>query len=111
MQEEDEDICYICYDANNEDSIKLKCNHKFHYDCILNSYIKNPKICPYCRQINGYIPLKKNIKPIKNIHKEFNTNINNPYVKICKGVFKNGNSCYYKAQKYSDYCGKHKPTY
>ena len=40
--------CVICLsNLNNQTKIiKLKCNHKFHYNCI--SQIKN-NLCPLCR--------------------------------------------------------------
>ena len=49
-----ENICYICYNENNDKSIELSCKHMFHRECIkmnINS-IKNNSIlhCPYCHQ-------------------------------------------------------------
>lgn len=41
--------CCICLDDINENNkIKLKCNHEFHLNCIL---INNKNSCPLCRQI------------------------------------------------------------
>lgn len=73
------DTCPICYDKLDTTSITLKCNHTFHYNCILNSFkssiTKNTKSykwrkCPYCREECGYLPLRNNIYPFKNIHLE-----------------------------------------
>lgn len=106
----EEDICYICYDVNNENSIQLKCNHTFHYDCILSSFLREPRLCPYCRQIHGYLTLKKNMTPIQNIHKEFGITLYSPFyyepIK-CKGILKSGHSCNFKPKFKSNYCGKH----
>ena len=46
-----EDKCYICGDNNDDNSITLLCNHKFHSTCMeLNrKYSKIPN-CPYCRK-------------------------------------------------------------
>ena len=40
--------CVICLDniKNNQEIVKLKCNHIFHYTCL--SKIKN-NLCPLCR--------------------------------------------------------------
>lgn len=47
-----ENVCMICYDDIDENNgVKLFCNHKFHYYCvndILNS-TQCKKYCPYCR--------------------------------------------------------------
>ena len=41
--------CTICIEniENNKNTIKLDCNHLFHYDCLV--HIKNNK-CPNCRK-------------------------------------------------------------
>ena len=41
--------CPICITdfSNNEKVVKLKCNHKFHYNCIIN--VKSNS-CPICRE-------------------------------------------------------------
>ena len=41
--------CSICLEnIEVKDLTILKCNHKFHTDCI-NTWIKKSPICPYCR--------------------------------------------------------------
>lgn len=77
------ETCPICYDELDSTSITLKCNHTFHYDCILNSFkssiTKNTKSynsykwrkCPYCREDGGYLPLRNNIYPFNGIHLEY----------------------------------------
>jgi len=106
----EEDICYICYDINNKDSIKLKCKHNFHYDCIMNSFMKESKTCPYCRQIHGYLPLKKDMEPVYKVHKEYGKKGYTPFScgpKKCKGILKSGYPCTFNAKPKSNYCGKH----
>ena len=42
--------CDICCHNHDNESIILKCNHKFHYYCILMSFITSQdRKCPYCR--------------------------------------------------------------
>jgi len=58
------DECAICGDNldNGEQVHILKCNHKFHLDCIYKQYIfsqsKKKRECPYCRKDGGFLPLK-----------------------------------------------------
>ena len=91
------DECYICCDTLNDtdDIVELKCNHKFHINCILMSYKKaKNKLCPYCRQPGGTV-IEKNIQNIQ----------------YCKAIISSGINkgcvCTNKA-KYNNYCGKHK---
>ena len=66
--------CNICLESIDEsDMIKLKCGHKYHYNCILNSYkmySSKKRECPYCRNDGGLLELRKGYKFIPNIHKE-----------------------------------------
>ena len=59
--------CGICGSAllDLDDIVKLKCNHKYHFECITLSYkFSHNKLCPYCRKPSP-IPTSKNaIKPI-----------------------------------------------
>lgn len=72
-----ENICGICHDDLNDDIQILDCGHKFHYECILESYLSDKKgykyerKCPYCRKNGGYLELKPNSIPKKDIHKEY----------------------------------------
>jgi len=76
------ETCPICYDELDSTSITLKCNHTFHYNCILNSFkssitknssnlLNKTRKCPYCRNDGGYLPLKDNSYPFKGIHLEY----------------------------------------
>jgi len=48
--EDIDNLCLICYSDNDARSLKLKCTHEFHTDCLekslKNKYVKE---CPYCR--------------------------------------------------------------
>tara|TARA_B100001094_G_C18020283_1_gene714753 strand:+ start:624 stop:992 length:369 start_codon:yes stop_codon:yes gene_type:complete len=73
-EEEEEKICSICGDElEKEYPIKLKCNHQFHYECILLTFknFKNLE-CPYCRNTSDYLPIVNGLKKaIPNIHYNF----------------------------------------
>tara|TARA_B110001469_G_C9572157_1_gene283683 strand:- start:10 stop:444 length:435 start_codon:yes stop_codon:yes gene_type:complete len=119
MEEELSDVCPICYEQHNEDSISIKCGHKFHYKCIISSYknmhnwkpnfynshnMSSNKVreCPYCRCNGGYLTLKEYTIPIENVHKEYSAYIsylkNGELDKIsqyfdplkCKSILKTG---------------------
>ena len=58
---EEENICDICCDKHNNESIILKCKHKFHYFCVLRSFIESKSTqCPYCRLDGGILKYNKN---------------------------------------------------
>ena len=51
--------CSICLESNiNKKNRKLKCNHKFHIDCI-EEWLKIHKRCPLCN--NHTLPLKEEL--------------------------------------------------
>jgi len=58
--------CSICGEnLEKEYSIKLKCNHEFHYQCIFLTFknIKNLD-CPYCRNESNYLPIINGLKKL-----------------------------------------------
>jgi len=76
--ENSENDCPICYDTLDTNDITIKCGHKFHYNCILNTFksdvsknIRHIRKCPYCRNDSGYLPLIENTYPFKGIHVEY----------------------------------------
>ena len=86
------ETCPICYDKiEDKDLSILKCNHKFHAQCILETYkhnrdtsknsYTNIRVCPYCRADGGYLELLPNMFPLKRIHNEWN--ILNNQINIC----------------------------
>ena len=118
---EPDKLCYICY-TTYDDTTKynLKCNHSFHYKCLLNSikatntkYCNNQynKQCPYCRTTIDNINLKPGYSYIKGIHKKYVYKKKNI---CCKAIIKSGINtgkqckCRVKSQ---GYCGRHKLFY
>jgi hypothetical protein len=119
-ENDEEIICMVCHDnLNNE--VKLKCGHKFHYDCIFSTYKSNnnKRDCPYCRRDGGFLKLKDGMIPFLNIHKEFKDYINGTfnldsinYVEgKCKKILKTGKNqgtqCRNKYKPNESFCGKH----
>ena len=110
-----DEFCDICFEKHDKTSLILKCKHRFHYDCILESFkkkkFKNGSIrsCPYCRQKTGYLPLLEGMKPIRHIHKEKKYKVKTV---ICSAIHKNGKNknkqCKYSVKINSLYCGIHK---
>ncbi len=97
----EENECLICYEElNNINVVTILCGHKFHYECIVESYQKsefgNKKRCPYCRKKGGWIPKPKNELFIKNVHKDLT---------LCKGTKKK--KCKNKGI-YNGYCAIHR---
>lgn len=93
------EYCPICYQPSDERLVTLKCGHKFHYQCILETYKNNIKNkysgkwynkvreCPYCRTDGGYLELEKRCIPVEYIHKEYKefiTKVNNGDISMIK---------------------------
>ena len=113
--------CAICGDNldNGEQVHILKCNHKFHLDCIYKQYIfsqsHKKRECPYCRKDGGFLPLK-NVDsgesiPLRHINKEFviykkkssTCKMGIVHNDTCKGIRKDGTQCLNKS--YPGHCG------
>lgn len=135
QQSVDQDPCLICGidflnsqhkkdDQNNFlEEYQLKCNHKFHYDCLAINFNHEGQFkkgwsgnqCPLCRTKIGYLPLKKNYPILEYTHKEFRNDIKNLSVKKkqykCKGIIQSGKNigkqCICKTSTKGGYCGKH----
>ena len=129
-----EDECAICYEKLDDSQIQLNCGHKFHYNCILQTFkanlnkkIRHIKKCPFCRASTGYLELRENIYPIKHIHHEFyeieHCLLRNDFDKLdeitkkyidyskCNAIIKTGKNkgyqCKKKKKKNCDYCHLH----
>ena len=77
---DDTNICLICYDKLDNNVSILKCNHKFHYECIHMTYKNSKKKkCPYCRSDGGFLELPKGTIPEYSIHKEYSSYRNNNF--------------------------------
>jgi hypothetical protein len=71
--EQEELDCDICGEPHKCKHIHtLKCNHSFHYECIMKSYISSRdkyNQCPLCRKKQGVLPLVNGLpKLIRGIH-------------------------------------------
>lgn len=119
-----EEVCPICLDVLKEnDIVELKCGHKFHYNCILDTYknenkknIKYKNRCPYCRSDGGSLPFKEGMLPIKYVHREYEEyvkygNIEKYLVKgVCQAILKSGKNagCQCKKKIFKDgFCKRH----
>ena len=64
--------CNICgTELNDKFTHKLKCNHVFHYECLMKTFqsMMNNKshkknYCPYCRSNCNYLPIINGLKRI-----------------------------------------------
>ena len=63
--------CNICYDEHNQDDfVKLPCNHEFCHNCILKQLNSNNYNCSYCRvKISNITVRKEEIKTYFNKYK------------------------------------------
>ena len=69
----EEDCCDICGEPHKLKYVQtLKCNHSYHYECILKTFTfdrKKQNECPLCRAKNGLLPLVNGLpKLIRSIH-------------------------------------------
>jgi hypothetical protein len=66
VNEDNEDNdCGICGSQLIEDIVKLKCNHKYHFECLYLSYkFSHSNSCPYCRTPCKIPTSKKDIKQL-----------------------------------------------
>jgi DNA-directed RNA polymerase subunit RPC12/RpoP len=114
--------CRICGDDFESDKEKepLVCGHVFHYDCIVYAFQSPGSVrqCPYCRKYHGYLVLKPNMTPLKQVHKEYiktpknkKVNTNNEVLNTCAAILSTGSKaglqCSFKS-KHNGYCGIHK---
>lgn len=121
--ENEEEECSICgLSLNDKYAIELKCNHKFHYECLLCSFKEIKKTsfkhnycnrCPYCRRSCGVLPIVNGLKAITyQIH--YKTTDKKPEYEEtrCKGILKSGKNkgslCGKKCQLGYEYCKRHK---
>ena len=116
--------CSVCGCQLDDTKVTLVCNHSFCYDCLLQSYQgkscqynSNSKInrqCPYCRSATGYLPLPEGAKPIKGIHKEYQSKSakKNTIEVLCPAILKSGprkgQPCNCKCLYGKTVCGRHK---
>ena len=120
--------CSICgLELQTKFCYELKCNHKFHYECLMKTFMNIPKIkyqinsCPYCRSPCDYLPVVNGLKKlIVGVHfetvQEFSdengfTKLNNkPCQYILKKGKNKGNQCSKNCYLGYDYCKIHKES-
>ena len=119
--------CLICGDLlHTKYSHHLKCNHGFHYECILKTFetnrdstgIKNKYLnyCPYCSKEEGLLPIVNGLKTLKRgIHYTIDLNIKNipsylsePCIATYVKGKKKGERCNKRCKLASEFCGIHK---
>ena len=121
----DED-CSICgLELKEKFCYELKCGHKFHYECLMKSFVNIPKLnkmknsCPYCRAPSDYLPVVNGLKKLTvGVHcatvQELSDENgilklkNNPCQYILKKGKNKGNQCGKNCYLGYDYCKVHK---
>ena len=110
------EICSICgEDINVGYPHTLRCNHKFHYQCLYLSFknLKNND-CPYCRSPNNKLPLVNGLRYINvNIHDVTNIEAYTNHkcgMEIMRGKNK-GKKCGKSCTLGYDYCKIHLKKY
>ena len=115
-----DNFCNICYSEHDSSSVQLRCGHRYHYQCIKDSYkinnTKKPRCCPYCRKDGGYLRVMDDDKPEFGIHKEFENNYKRCIGIIMSGIYKNTrctSKCNLKDENgnLTNYCKRHKSQY
>ncbi len=103
-----EEDCSICgLSITDKYCYELPCKHKFHYECLMKTFMKNPKLnnknyCPYCRSESGNLPIVNGLKKILiGVHVNNYSELNTIKLKNepCKYILKKGKN---KGEK----CGK-----
>ena len=115
--------CYICgLSLKDNFCHKLPCDHIYHYECIMNTFIHTRRYtfnyhnqCPYCLKDSGYLPIVNGLKKLNigvhvaTIQDSFNIEIKNT---LCKAILKTGknkgNKCNKKCALGYEYCKRHK---
>jgi hypothetical protein len=110
-----DNFCDICGEAHNLKYVHtLDCNHCFHYDCIMKTFmmdIKKYNKCPLCRKSSGLLPLINGLpKIIKGIHyiTEYPSNYQSTKCSvILKSGKRKGQECGSKCIVGFDMCKRH----
>ena len=106
MNFEEED-CAICgISLKDKYTHTLSCNHKFHYECLLKTFISNSKYekkrCPYCKTKCNNLPMINGIKkPLIGIHYNTIDELNNLEINNVKC-----NHVLLKGKRKGQECGK-----
>ena len=123
-----EEECSICgLDLKEKFCHELKCNHSFHYECVMKSFMNTPKSgsgnkgfynsCPYCRTKSDFLPVINGLKKVVvGIHAPTISECSK--IKICNETCKytlkrgknKGNQCSKNCFLGYEYCKIHKKT-
>ena len=114
---EEELCCDICGDLQSEKYVHtLKCNHSYHYECIMKSFMcdrKRLNQCPLCRQCHGLLPIVNGLTKLTwGIHYVSNVTClpewtNNPCNSTLKSGKRKGLQCGSKCMIGSPMCKRH----
>ena len=137
IKQKEEIECAVCHTdiEEGEEMTELICGHTYHYECILLTYKhrldtkyygNQVRKCPYCRNNGGYLELKKNTIPLKEVHKEYIKFIDyllndnrDKYIDYlnkdkCLAILKTGKNkgeqCSFKPVN-NNFCKRHKKVY
>lgn len=110
-----EECCAVCGDNLSHKFVHtLKCNHSYHYECIMKTFTfdhKKRNECPLCRQPSGFLPLVNGLPRLhKYIHYAGNYPTNytctpcNVVIKLGK---RKGDDCGSKCMIGLDICKRH----
>ena len=73
-----DNICSICYESLENDTIQIECGHKYHTNCIVKWFRTGHKNCPLCNDTTidveniSYFTKVETIKQIKNLGRRKN---------------------------------------
>jgi len=113
-------LCNICGDdLDNKFVYTTDCNHKFHYECLQKSFLKELQgvgnnICPLCRTPIKNLPIVNGLKKLKiGVHfytyEEFK-DINHNNI-MCQYILKSGKNkgslCNKNCKIGYNFCGQH----
>ena len=113
--------CSICgLELKDKYTYELNCNHKFHYECLMKSFMNTSKLnnknnknnCPYCRSSKNYLTVINGVKKVyPHIHNVDDNYILSYQVKKCEHILtrgKNkGNQCSKNCKLGNNYCSVH----
>lgn len=120
-KDEEEEDCSICgLKLNEKYQYKLQCNHVFHYECLLKTFVhsknsyysgKYTNKCPYCRSKCEFLPVINGLSKVReDIHYKYEKPelISVPCKAILQKGKNKGNKCDKKCMLGYEYCGLHK---
>lgn len=121
MSESTEPCCDICGDDLRDKYVYQlpNCPHKYHYECLLKSFMcdrKRMNQCPLCSKPSGLLPIVNSLpKLVRGIHyssqQEVPEKINEPCTVILQSGKRKGCSCGSKCMIGMSTCKRHHQSY